>query len=144
MFYGYVLNDPVNLVDPEGLISLSGSGGFGGGIHFGVAGAHYHYSIKTINGKMYKVHTVCARLGLGLYFGAGVELSAGIEDECQSSGFSFGAGGDIAYGTLGAGASATGNSSGASLSTGARVPNSSAGIGASVGFDGCYSWVTPL
>jgi RHS repeat-associated protein len=143
--YGYVLGDPVNFVDPEGLkIGMSGSGGFGAGVHAGVAGAHYHYSIKTINGKTYKVHTICGRIGLGLYFGAGMEATAGIEDDCQSDGWSGGVGGDVAFATSGAGASLTGNSSGASLSTGFRAPASSLGLGVSVGIDGCYSWVSPL
>jgi len=143
--YGYVLGDPVNFIDPEGLkIAVSGSTGFGTGIHVGIAGANYHYSIKTINGKVYKIHTVCGRIGLGMYFGVGIELSTGVEDDCQSTGWSGGLGGDAAYGTVGAGASASGNTSGASVSTGLRIPNTSIGLGASVGLDGCYSWVTPL
>ncbi|WP_188108613.1 RHS repeat-associated core domain-containing protein [Sulfurimonas lithotrophica] len=143
--YGYVLNDPVNFVDPEGLqVGVSGSGGFGAGLHALIAGAHYHYAIKTINGRLYKVHTVCARIGPGIYLGGGLEISTGVEDDCQSSGFSGGVGGDVAFATSGGGASLSGSSSGASLSTGFRGPASSLGIGASFGIDGCYSWVTPL
>jgi hypothetical protein len=142
--YGYVLGDPVNFVDPMGLLTPSGSGGFGAGIHILFGGVHYHFSIKTINGKQYKIHTLCGRLGLGMYLGAGMEVSAGLEDKCQSSGLSYGVGGDIAFETLGGGVSATGNSSGISLTTGARLPNSSLGLGATIGADGCYSWVTPL
>ena len=143
--YGYVLNDPVYFVDPEGLkVGISGSGGFGAGIHALIAGVNYHYAVKTIDGKTYKVHTICTRIGLGIYFGGGLEVSAGIENTCQSSGFSGGLGGDIAFATSGASASATGNNSSANISTGFRIPASSVGLGASIGIDGCYSWVSPI
>ena len=117
---------------------------FGAGFHFGIAGINAHIQIKTINGKEYRVTTVCGRMGLGLYLGGGLEFSRGIEDDCQKSGWSGGLGADAAYGPLGGGASASGNETGVSTSVGARLPNSSFGLGVSAGLDGCYSWVMPL
>ncbi|MEN8146956.1 MAG: hypothetical protein ABFR02_04980 [Campylobacterota bacterium] len=132
-------------MDPEGLrIGISGSGGFGAGFHALIAGINVHMQIKTINGREYRIMTICGRIGLGLYFGAGLEFSTGVESDCQSDGWSGGVGGDIAYGPLGGGTSVNGNDSGVSASVGARLPNSSFGLGASIGADGCYSWVTPL
>ncbi len=142
--YGYVLGDPVNFMDPTGEISFSGSGGFGAGVHALVAGANAHVQIKTINGQEYRIVTLCGRIGLGLYLGGGLEFSTGVENDCQSDGWSGGIGGDVAYGPLGGGTSMSGNSSGIAVTVGARLPNSSYGLGVSAGVDGCYSWVTKL
>ena len=143
--YGYVLGDPVGFIDPEGLkTAISGSGGFGAGVHVGIAGVNAHVQIKTINGREYRVITVCGRIGPGIYLGGGLEFSPALEDDCQSSGWSGGVGGDLTYGPLGGGASASGNSTGVSATVGAHIPNFSIGLGASAGMDGCYSWVVPL
>jgi RHS repeat-associated protein len=141
--YGYVLNDPVNFVDPTGEVPISGSGGVGAGMHALIAGLNGHIQVKTIDGNIYYVITVCGRIGLGIYLGAGAEVGSAIESECQTDGWSGGVGADVAFGTLGGSVGAQTNGSNGALTVDARIPLSSLGIGASGGVDGCYTWIIP-
>ena len=161
ILYGYVLNDPVNLVDPNGLRmmggrnphdpvlnffnSMTGSFGLGGniGFHAFVAGGHMHSQGVVKPDGLYIVTTICGRVGPGAYFGIGAETGAsvGAEQTCQEdsplNGFSVGIGGDFAYGPAGGGASISGNSSGIS---GGMSGKFGFGMGASGGIDVCYSY----
>lgn len=99
--YGYVLGDPVNLFDPDGLInrsgghgrnrsgyspsSVTGGGGLGGNAHLGIAGMSY-YEYYTNNGK---VTVQCFRVGLGIYLGGGqdmanLDFSNSTDDTCDN------------------------------------------------------------
>ena len=91
--YGYVLGDPVNFIDPDGLINRSGGhgsnrdgsgyssgtatagGGLGGNVHLGIAGMSY-YEYYTNSGK---VTVQCFRVGLGVFFGGGGQAMGSLD-----------------------------------------------------------------
>ena len=122
-------------------LGVSVGGGASFSVHFLVAGVHTHFNTKFLNGKFYTTKTICCRVGPGILLGGGTEYSASIEKLKQSDGFSFGFGGDMMFGTSGTSGSISGNSSGLTVSGSGKLPALSYGIGASVGIDGCYSWV---
>jgi RHS repeat-associated protein len=158
--YGYVLGDPVNFIDENGLrgsragipqtpiatpfetnnanIGLGISGGF----HFGVAGGNVNSQMSFQPDGLYAVTTVCGRVGPGVYFGLGSVLGVGGGpniDECSTTspldGFSFGLGADIAAGFTGASASVGVSNTGA---PGNMSVLGGAGMGVSIGLEICY------
>jgi len=159
--YGYVLGDPVNGVDPEGLMdprlhkalgvpsehpmannNLSGGLGVTTGIHYVVVGGNVHTQIVAKDDGFYSVSTFCGRLGPGVYIGfngeAIVAKSNNVE-QCTNpdlSSFSMGLGIDFAFGAEGFSGSISQSTSGTAASAGVLF---GAGIGLSVGIDMCYT-----
>ena len=133
--YGYVLGNPVNGIDPLGLLDISGGYGFGGGIHLGIIGINHH---KSFDGTI----TTCIRVGVGIYGGGGGELSGNInfsdKSTCKSDSksWSVGLGLDAALydlklsGSLGVGPEG--------LNGTASFPIISTGLGISGGLEYCY------
>ena len=133
--YGYVLNDPVNFVDPEGLWSLDGAFGAGWSIQIGVLGLNHHWSTSGMQ-------TTCIRIGMGIYFGTGGEATGSVipdTDECEDSSnetWSLGLGGDYgAYGVSGSGSVAAGPSG---VSATGGIPLTGLGVGIGGGIEVCY------
>ena len=151
--YLYTLNNPLNLTDPNGLISLTGGGGFGGGFQIIGIGVHAHYSIECGTGGCYKVSTICGRFGPGMFLGGGTEVGGSIgpdadskQDTCEepcTTSWSVGVGGDLAVGNEGGGGGITGGPSGVSAGGGVKTPLS-LGFGFSVGIDACYTKTCPI
>jgi RHS repeat-associated protein len=74
--YGYVANDPVNWIDPAGL--LVGTVGAGGSFQFGGVGASGSVTAgRDSNGRYCLQVTTCARIGPGVSAGVGVAVTGG-------------------------------------------------------------------
>ena len=69
--FGYVLNDPINMIDPSGLLSLEGSG-------YGGIGSGGKLSITR------KGISVCAEVGLGLGGGLSLDPFEGLESDSRT------------------------------------------------------------
>jgi hypothetical protein len=119
--YGYVLNDPVNGIDPNGKFAIT----IGGGLLttlFGVGGgidSSYGFSFTPSTGQWQfgKTSTAQVNLGLGLYVGGGADFSFNpTANLCSLSGWSYGAGGAVGAGFEGASAQVTAGSSGVTFS----------------------------
>lgn len=131
--YGYVVNNPINFIDPEGKAP-----GAGGGVHIGPIGINHHVDI---NGNK----TTCIRVGPGIFFGAGGEYTHGFEwDNGDSNGceigdsetWTLGLGFDLGlWGIYKGGASAGAGPDGGSVT----VSPVGVGLGISVGVEYCYS-----
>ena len=167
--YGYVLNDPVNLVDPWGLYNdprLNGKGvpnamggntaisstsfgaGFGAGFMVGPGGANVHIQLLT-NGT--KQTIICGRFGLGLHVAGGAEASAGVSpisggNDCQNKqctySWSLGLGGDLHFANEGWGGSVAGGPSG--FGGIGDIPGAGLGLGAEGGVDACLVITCPI
>ena len=132
--YGYVLNDPVNFVDSEGLQGV----GVGGAGHLGLIGGNMHVSTDGSSTSI----TICGRFGPGLFLGFGTEATIDIpigKNDCNSSNHnvSAGLGGDIGLGSPKFGIST-------SIGTNGTSATASGGFGTSVGFslgvEACYTY----
>jgi hypothetical protein len=121
--YGYVLNNPLNFVDPKGLETFSI--GFGGSFQQTAVGASMSGSvgIDTV-GKVCFQFTTSGRFGPGGSVGAAVELAIGEGEFCEGnsvSGGIFGEGGLGPFGGLSVNASADGILGSASVKSGIGV-----------------------
>jgi len=117
--YGYVQNNPVNWVDPLGLLTLSGNiggGWFGGGYNLGV-------SIDLSTGQV----TTTSGFGIGKGFGGSVTLSSGSPTPGNSTTFNVTGG----TGTFGAGGSWGMDDQGNEVASG--------GVGWGIGFGGSWT-----
>jgi RHS repeat-associated protein len=138
-FYSMTHNDPINWTDPSGLINFNGGGGVQGGAFVGIAGANGSIgAVAGTDGQMCAVVTVCIRVGLGLYAGAGTYRTVGgtLGNTSDIGGWSVGGGGDFgtgaAYGVQGTvGSSSAGGQIGGKLGGGG---------GLDAGVDFCYTF----
>ena len=157
--YGYVLQDPVNGIDPSGLCVSSSapayekiafgvcsdsdiqlnSAGVGAGINFHIL--FFGYSKYEYYDFVNKTNTqvTCGRLGLGIYFGGGGSAMAGIGKKSNSNGksesWSIGLSGASSAGK-GFGGSIAAGPSGASIAVDTPF-NTSTGIGIYGGAEYC-------
>lgn len=129
--YAYVLNNPVNWVDPWGLDSVTAYSG--GSFHLGGGGVSFMSGIAAdTNGRICFVSNICGTVGPGIYGDLGYELEGDSADLCEGVSESDGA---FAKGGNGIveGVSITGNNSGYSASAGFG----GIGGGAATGYTHC-------
>ena len=130
--YTYVVNNPINFIDPIGLDSVSI--GFGGSFHYGPGGVNASSSIGIDgNGKVCLQFTKCGQVGFGLQGGLGASISASDGDFCEGDSSTEGGFGDGAYG-FGGGASTSSDESGGTSVNAARGV---VGFGAAAGKQFC-------
>ena len=154
--YGYVLNDPVNLVDPWGLWDVNSGGGAGAGIMAGIVGANAHYHLNCSSNGCFKVTTLCGRVGLGVGFNAGTEGNAGFDPagvygkdcdgepkQCKYD-WSIGLGGDLHYGPFGSGGSVGYGSAGGGAIMDLGIPGTGFGLDIGGGVEACLIISCPL
>jgi len=95
--YAYVVNDPINFIDPFGLESISVV--FGGGFHYGPGGANASSSVGIDrNGKVCIQFTKCGQVGFGLQGGLGVGVLLSQSNFCEGDSSSEGYFGEGAAG----------------------------------------------
>jgi len=106
--YGYVLGDPVNFVDPSGLVVVTG--GFSGSFQSGGAGGSFFMGLSydSASGKVCLVTTTCGRVGPGAFAGTGFGGTISDGSLCDGNTISAGAfieggGGTFAGGSVDAG-----------------------------------------
>jgi len=151
--YGYVLGDPVNLVDPSGLSDVNSGGGYGVGAMLIFGGVNFHQHLNCSSNGCFVVTTICGRGGFGLHIGGGTEGNAGFDPngtygedcdgdkkECTTS-WSLGIGGEWQWLLAGMGGSISAGPSGASVigDTGIGF-----GAGAGGGVEICYIKSCPI
>ncbi|ADV45613.1 hypothetical protein Nitsa_0342 [Nitratifractor salsuginis DSM 16511] len=154
--YGYVLGDPVNLVDPWGLTDVNSGGGGGAGFMAGFGGANVHFHINCSSNGCFKVTTICGRVGLGIGFNVGLEGNAGIDPngtygkDCDGEpkkctyDWSLGIGGDLHFGAFGTGGSIGYGSSGGSAILDLGIPETGYGLDIGGGIEACLIITCPL
>jgi RHS repeat-associated protein len=148
--FGYARGNPISRTDPFGLFNFPlpfGQAGGGGGIHVGPLGFNFNCGvIFSLGGQACSYCTVCARLGPGLYAGAGMSLGGGIVggDANNLSGSSVGLGGDVGSGPSAGGSASVGLSGNPITGSAGRIASAGAlrgrfgpGFGASIGFEYC-------
>jgi hypothetical protein len=88
-----VSNDPVNWVDPLGLLSFNGGLGYGGTLAIGWGKFSIGFSL-SLSINVADNGSVAAQLNItkfnevyGVYAGHGINASIGTTDDCPSSGF---------------------------------------------------------
>ena len=98
--YTYVLNNPLNFIDPRGLAVFSF--GVGGSFQLTAVGASMSVSagIDTV-GKVCFQFTTCARLGLGESAGTAMEVAIGEGEFCEGNSVSGGVFGEGGLGPFG-------------------------------------------
>jgi len=142
--YGYVLGDPVNFVDVDGLKSSGYTQGGGVNLFAGVAGGSANIFFAEVYGDNgVEVGTfieICIGLGLGLYAEVGSNTGVcEVDDRLDDlAGPSIGLGGGLAYGSDGiSGDAQIGAHSISGNSDLGVFP--SVGLGAHGGIKGCYT-----
>jgi RHS repeat-associated protein len=148
--YAYVRSRPIESVDPLGLFEIPWpflQAGAGGGFQLLLAGGSFSCGgVISLGGQACRYCTVCARLGPGLFIGAGGTVGGGIVGGNASNlgGYSIGVGGDVGF-NASAGASAglgvsgnpfQGNIGGLTSALLARA-RGGVGYGAGVGIEIC-------
>ena len=141
--FAYVNNDPVNWVDPTGLVGVFGQGGLSGGFQIFAVGINGSFSgAVSTGGQVCAVSTVCVRIGPGIYAGVGGSVGGGAVSENTDSlgGISIGAGGDLGFGGSIGGQATIGVGSDGPSSAGGVKGKGGGGYGFDIGIDLCYSW----
>ena len=136
--YGYVLGDPVNLIDSDGLQwSLNGSRGFSAGFHYLIGGANVNVNTRQ------RTITICGQIGIGFYFGIHAYTGVNVQNQQNQQSactipqnWSLQASGNIAYNRIGANAHTSVTTS--SVQAGVRG-RAGVGLGVSVGVGPCYT-----
>jgi RHS repeat-associated protein len=136
--YGYVANDPVNWVDPTGLVLVAG--GIGGSFQIGGVGASGSISGgMDSDGRICIVFETCARVGPGVSASGGLELTVDSGTfPCEGNTLSTDA---FAEGGAGILTDVTANTGGGSV-TGSNPSiggRSRVGAGAAAGIQTCMS-----
>ena len=131
--YGYVMNDPVNFVDPSGDFAIEVGVGFLGqvGLLGGGGGKNLAFSFSFSTGQWQTGTTtsVQGNIGGGLYGGAGGQgsITPGAGSLCDLNGTSVGVGGAAGTGLAGWSGQVTVGSAGPNFS--GAIPLTGAGVG---------------
>jgi RHS repeat-associated protein len=143
--FAYVENNPVNNIDPTGLLTGWIFGGGTAGAHWWSIGGNYSvYTGVSTRGEVCSFTTHCIRVGFGIYAGISAVVGAGVSGskcDCGKNmgGLSVGIGADVAAPGGGGGGSI--GISGCSVAGIGGAARMGAGLGLSAGVDICFTKV---